>query len=120
MVRVTNAPSRRRRHKKVLNRAKGFRGSRKNLYRVARNATFKAQQHSYADRRRRRRLLKRLWITRINAAARSFDLPYNRFMQGLKKAGVELDRRILAETAARSPEAFRSLAEIARKALGQP
>jgi large subunit ribosomal protein L20 len=119
MVRVTNAPHRRRRRKEFLERTKGFRGARRNLYRVARNAAFKARQHAYADRRRRRRLLRRLWIIRINAAVRPFDLPYNRFIQGLKKAGVELDRRILAETAARSPEAFRSLVEVARKALDQ-
>ncbi len=117
MVRATNAPQRRRRRKKVLTTAKGFRGARKNLYRTARNATFKARQHAYADRRRRRRLLRRLWITRINAAVRPFDIPYNRFMRGLKNAGVELDRRILAETATRSPASLRALVEIAKKAL---
>lgn len=89
------------------------------MYRVARNATFKARQHAYADRRRRRRLLRRLWITRINAAVRPHGLPYNRFISGLQKAGVELDRRILAETAARSPEAFRDLVALARQALGE-
>ena len=115
MVRATNAPQRRRRRKKVLTTAKGFRGARKNLYRTARNATFKARQHAYADRRRR--LLRRLWITRINAAVRPFDIPYNRFMRGLKNAGVELDRRMLADTAARSPESIRALVEIAKKAL---
>jgi large subunit ribosomal protein L20 len=120
MVRATNAPQRRRRHKKLLQRTKGFRGARKNLYRVARNAAFKARQHSYEDRRRRRRTLKRLWITRINAAVRPFDLPYNRFMHGLKKAGVDLNRKMLAETAARSPDAFRSLVEVARNALNEP
>ena len=119
MVRATNAPQRRRRRKKVLQRAKGFRGARKNLYRVARNAAFKAGQHAYADRRRRRRILRRLWITRINAAVRPFDLPYNRFMFGLKKAGVDLNRKMLAETAARSPGAFRSLVEVARNALNE-
>ena len=118
MVRTTNAPQRRRRRKKVLATAKGFRGARRNLYRTARNATFKARQHAYADRRRRRRLMRRLWITRINAAVRPFDIPYNRFMRGLKKAGVDLDRRMLAETAARSPESLRALVETAKKALG--
>jgi large subunit ribosomal protein L20 len=117
MVRATNAPQRRRRRKKLFQRTKGFRGARKNLYRVARNAAFKARQHSYEDRRRRRRAFKRLWITRINAAVRPFDLPYSRFMQGLKKAGVDLNRKMLAETAARSPDAFRSLVDIARNAL---
>ena len=118
MVRATNAPQRRRRRKKVLATAKGFRGARRNLYRTARNATFKARQHAYADRRRRRRLMRRLWITRINAAVRPFDIPYNRFMSGLKKAGVDLDRRALAETAARSPESMQALVETAQKALG--
>ncbi|MGD8719632.1 MAG: 50S ribosomal protein L20 [Candidatus Zixiibacteriota bacterium] len=117
MVKATNAPQRRRRRKKVLERAKGFRGARGKLYRIARNATFKARQHSFADRRRRRRLFHRLWITRINAAVRPYGLSYSRFIQGLKKAGVELNRRALAETAARSPEAFRALAEVARQAL---
>jgi large subunit ribosomal protein L20 len=117
MVRTTNAPHRRRRRKKLLLRAKGFRGARKKLYRVARNAAFKARQHAYADRRRRRRTLRRLWITRINAAVRPFDLPYNTFMHGLKKAGVDVNRKMLADTAVRSPEAFRSLVEVARNAL---
>lgn len=119
MVRATNARQKRRRHKRVLDRTKGFRGARKNLFRVARNAAFKARQHAYADRRRRRRLLRSLWITRINAAVRPYDLPYSRFMQGLKKAGVDLDRRSLAETAARSPEAFRALVDVARKTLDE-
>jgi large subunit ribosomal protein L20 len=100
MVRATNAPQRRRRHKKLLQRTKGFRGARKNLYRIARNAAFKAGQHAYA-------------------AVRPFDLPYNRFMFGLKKAGVDLNRKMLAETAARSPGAFRSLVEVARNALNE-
>jgi large subunit ribosomal protein L20 len=117
MVRATNAPQRRRRKNKVLTTAKGFRGARKNLYRTARNATFRAGQHAYADRRRRRRLLRRLWITRINAAVRPFNIPYSRFMRGLNKAGVELDRRMLAETAARSPDSFGALVEIAKEAL---
>ncbi|HUV86940.1 MAG TPA: 50S ribosomal protein L20 [bacterium] len=117
MVRATNAPHRRRRRKKLLLRAKGFRGARKNLYRVARNAAFKARQHAYADRRRRRRILRRLWITRINAAVRPFNLPYNTFMHGLKKAGVDVNRKMLADTAVRSPDAFRSLVEVAHNAL---
>jgi large subunit ribosomal protein L20 len=117
MVRATNAPQRRRRRKKLLTRVKGFRGARKNLYRVARNAAFKARQHAYADRRRRRRLFRRLWIARINAAVRPYGLPYNRFISGLQKAGIELDRRMLAETAARSPEAFRDLVTLAQQAL---
>jgi large subunit ribosomal protein L20 len=102
-----------------LQRAKGFRGARKNLFRIARNATFKAGQHAYADRRRRRRLLRRLWITRINAAVRPFDLSYNQFMHGLKKAGVDLNRKMLADTAVRSPQAFGSLVEVARGALNE-
>ena len=117
MVRATNAPARRRRKRKLLHEARGFRASRKNIYRVAKNAVFKARQHSYADRRRQRRLLRRLWITRINAAVRLHGLPYNRFIEGLAKAGVDLDRHTLAEMAVTSPEAMRSLVDVARNAL---
>ncbi len=118
MVRATNATARRARRKKLYAQTKGFRGSRKNIFRVARNAAFKAGQHMYADRRRQRRLLRRLWIVRINAAARAHGLPYHALMQGLAKAGVELDRRVLAELATASPAAFQSLAALARQALG--
>lgn len=118
MVKATNAPARKRRRKKIYNEAKGFRGARKNIWRVARNAVFKARQHSFADRRRQRRTLKRLWIVRINAACRSFGLPYNRFIEGLHKAGVEIDRRALAEMAVASPESIRSLVAVAQNALG--
>ncbi len=117
MVRATNPSATHRRRKKLLRRTKGFRGGSRNLYRVARNAAFKARQHAYADRRRRRRLLRRLWITRINAAARALGLPYNRFMKGLRQAGIELDRRFLADAAVRHPEAFAALVQRAHEAL---
>ncbi len=117
MVRATNAAARRNRRKKIFREARGFRAERKNIYRVARNAVFKARQHAYADRRRQRRNIKRLWVVRINAAVRPLGLPYNRFIDGLKKAGVALDRRALADLAVSSPDAFGALVEEARRAL---
>jgi len=118
MVRATNATARHRRHKKLYEKTKGFRGERKNIYRIARNAAFKAGQHAFTARRGRRRLMKRLWIIRINAAARGLGLPYNQFIRGLVKAGVGLDRRQLAELAIHAPDSFKSLVAAAKKALG--
>lgn len=117
MVRATNAPARHRRHKKLLDRTKGFRGGRRNLFTVARNAAFKAEQHAYADRRRKRRDLRRLWIVRINAAVRPLGLSYSRFIAGLSKAGVKLDRRVLAEMAVSSPHSIAPLVELSKNAL---
>lgn len=117
MVRATNAVARRRRKKKLFAKTKGFRGARKNIYRVARNAAFKAGQHAYTDRRRRKRTLRQLWITRVNAAARECGLPYNQLVAGLTKAGIDINRKTLAQLAVESPPAFQSLVETARQAL---
>ena len=101
----------------MLEQTKGFRGEANSYYRRAKEALLKADQYRYRDRRNRKRDFRRLWITRINAAARQNDLSYSQFMHGLKLAGVELDRKILADIAVRDAEAFRRFAERAREAL---
>ena len=117
MPRSTRAVARNRRKKKILGAAKGYFGGRKNLYRTARDAVEKGWEHAYRDRKKKKRNFRRLWITRINAAARQNDLSYSRFMNGLRRAGVELDRKALADLAIRSPDAFASLADRAKSAL---
>ena len=117
MPRSTHSVARRKRKKKVLKSAKGYFGGRKNLYRTAKDAVEKGWEHAYRDRRKKKRNFRRLWITRINAAARANDISYSRFMNGLKRAGVELDRKALADLAIRSPDAFASLADRAKSAL---
>ena len=102
------------RHKKVLRQTKGYYGTRHRLFRRANEAWMKAQWYAYRDRRQRRRDLRRLWITRINAAARQNGLSYNRFIHGLKVAGVELDRKVLADVAVRDAETFAQLVEVAK------
>lgn len=119
MPRVTRAAARRQKKKKVLKEAKGYFGGRKNLYRTAKDAVEKGWEHAYRDRRKKKRNFRRLWITRINAAARENELSYSRFMNGLKKAGIELDRKALADIAVRDPDAFTSLAERAKEGLAQ-
>lgn len=104
-------------HKKVLKRAKGYFGRRKNTIRVARQAVEKAAQYSYRDRRVRKRNFRALWIQRINAAARDVGLTYARFINGLSKAGIEVDRKVLADIAVKEPEAFKALADKAKAAL---
>ncbi len=104
------------RHKKVLDAAKGYRGRRKSTIRVAMQAVEKAGQYAYRDRKVRKRQFRALWIQRINAAARLEGLTYSRFMNGLKVAGVELDRKVLADLAVREPEAFKAIAEQAKAA----
>jgi len=106
-----------RRHREVIAQAKGYRGRRKNVYRVAVQAVEKAQQYAYRDRRNRKRDFRALWIQRINAAVRAEGLTYGRFINGLKLAGVEIDRKVLADLAVRAPEALRTLVEQARAAL---
>jgi|TARA_Y100000310_G_scaffold343916_1_gene453910 large subunit ribosomal protein L20 len=101
----------------VLSRAKGYRGARKNVYRVANQAVMKAGQYAYRDRRQRKRQFRALWIVRINAAARQHDLSYSRFVNGLSKAAVEVDRKILADMAVNDQVAFAALAEKAKTAL---
>lgn len=114
MARVKGGPKARRRHKKVLKLTKGQYGTRHSLYRRAHEAMLKSLTYAYRDRRRRKRDFKRLWIQRINAAAREQGLSYSRFMAGLRKAGVELDRKMLADLAVRDSQAFARLVETAR------
>jgi large subunit ribosomal protein L20 len=115
-VRVKGGTRTRYRHKKVLRQTKGYWGTRRRLFRRANEAWMKAQVYAYRDRRNRRRELRRLWITRINAAARVNGLSYSTFIHGLKQAGVELDRKVLADIAVRDANAFAQLAEVAKGA----
>jgi large subunit ribosomal protein L20 len=117
MPRVKRGVIARKRKRKILKEAKGFRGGRRNLVRTATEAVHKAWQHSYAHRRARKRDFRRLWIARINAAVRSHDLSYSRFIHGLKLAGVELDRKMLADVALNDPSAFERLVDMAKSQL---
>ncbi len=117
MSRVKRGVTAKARHKKILDKAKGYYGARRKTFRVAKQAVIKAGQYAYRDRRQRKRQFRALWITRINAAARANGLSYSRFMDGLSKAGVEVDRKVLADIAVHEPEAFGKLAEQARAAL---
>ncbi len=119
MARVKRGVVARARHKKVLKQAKGYQGARSRVYRVAKQAVIKAGQYAYRDRRQRKRQFRALWITRINAAARLHDLSYSQFINGLKKAGVEVDRKILADLAVRNKDSFAQIAEQAKTALSQ-
>ncbi len=110
-------PSSRKRKKKILKLAKGYRGMRHTSYRKAKEAVMKALYYQYRDRRLRKREFRRLWIARINAAVRAYGLNYSRFMYGIKKAGIELDRKILADIAVRDPEAFAKIVEKVKEAL---
>ncbi len=114
MPRVKRGVTARARHKKVLAQAKGYRGRRKNVYRIATQAVTKAGQYAYRDRRNRKREFRALWIVRINAAARECGLSYSRLMDGLKKAAIEVDRKMLADLAVHDKPAFAALAEKAR------
>ena len=118
MPRVKRGVTARARHKKVLKKAKGYYGARSRVYRVAKQAVIKAGQYAYRDRRQRKRQFRSLWIVRINAAARDCGLSYSRFMNGLQQAGIELDRKILAEMAVNDRLAFGKLAEQAKEAGG--
>jgi len=117
MSRVKRGVTSHARHKKVLNQAKGYTGRRKNTIRVAMQAVEKAGQYAYRDRRVRKRQFRALWIQRINAAVRAEGLKYSTFMNGLAKAGIELDRKILASLAYDEPTAFKELVEKAKSAL---
>lgn len=118
MSRVRTGTNRRRRHKKILKMAKGNYGTRSRLYRRANEAMLKALWYEYRDRRTRKRDLRRLWITRINAASRLNGLTYSRLIFGLKEAKITLNRKILADMAVRHPEAFAQVVEKAKKAIG--
>jgi large subunit ribosomal protein L20 len=111
---VKGGPKGRRRHNKILRITQGQRGSKHSLFRRANEAAMKSLFYAYRDRRQRRRDLRQLWIIRINAAARLNGMTYSRFMQGLKQAGVELDRKVLADLAVRDASAFSRLVEVAR------
>ena len=117
MPRVKRGVTAHARHKKVIDQAKGYRGRRKNVYRVAKQAVTKAGQYAYRDRRQRKRQFRALWIMRINAAARLFGLSYSRFMNGLSRAEIDIDRKILADLAVNDRDAFAQLAEQAKAAL---
>ena len=117
MPRVKRGVTAHARHKKVINRAKGYRRARKNVFRVANQAVAKAGQYAYRDRRQKKRQFRALWIARINAAARLNGLSYSRFMNGLSRAEIDLDRKVLADIAVHDSDAFSALAEKARAAL---
>jgi large subunit ribosomal protein L20 len=114
MPRATRSPASRRRRKKILSAARGYFSGRRKLYRTAVEAVHRADAYAYRDRRQKKREFRRLWIVRVNAAAREEGLSYSRFMAGLKRAGVELDRKVLADMAVRDRAGFRRLAEVAR------
>jgi large subunit ribosomal protein L20 len=119
MARVKRGVTAGRRHKKVLGKAKGYYNARRKVYRAAKQAVVKAGQYAYRDRRAKKREFRALWITRINAAARVHGLSYSRMMAGLKKAGVEVDRKVLAEIALHDAAAFAAVAKQALAALEQ-
>jgi large subunit ribosomal protein L20 len=117
MARIKRGVNTRRRHKAILARAEGYRGTRSRLFKRANEPVMRAGQYSYRDRRTRKRQMRQLWIIRINAAARENGLPYGRFIEGLNKAGVVVDRKILADLAVRDPQAFREYVNVSRAAL---
>nr|UOP05208.1 50S ribosomal protein L20 [Conchiformibius kuhniae] len=117
MPRVKRGVTARARHKKVIALAKGYRVRRKNVYRIAKQAVMKAGQYAYRDRRQRKRQFRQLWIARINAGARLHGLSYSKFMNGLKRAAIELDRKVLADLAVFDKAAFAQLVEKAKAAL---
>ncbi len=118
MPRVKRGVTARARHKKIIALAKGYRGRRKSVYRIAKQAVMKAGQYAYRDRRQRKRQFRALWIARINAAAREAGLKYSTFMNGLKKARIEVDRKVLADLAVFDKPAFAALAVQAKAQLG--
>lgn len=117
MPRVKRAVNAHKKRHTVLNRAKGYYGAKSRSYRAAKEQVQHSLQYQYRDRRAKKREIRRLWITRINAAARINGLSYSVFMNGLKQAGVELDRKVLSDMAINDPDAFAALAEVAKKAL---
>lgn len=117
MSRVKSGSTSVARHKKIIKRAKGYQGRNNNVYRVAVEKVEKGLQYAYRDRRAKKRSFRALWIQRINAGARQHGLTYSQFMNGMRLAGIELDRKVLSDLAIREPEAFKSLAEQAQSAL---
>ena len=119
MPRVKRGPKRARKRRKILKAAKGYYGARSKAHRVAKEAVERARAFAYRDRRQRKRQFRRLWVARINAAARANGLNYSRLIDGLKKAGSDLDRKMLADLAVRDPQAFTQVAERAKQALAE-
>ena len=119
MARVKRGVTAHAKHKKVLKAAKGYYGRRKNTIRIAKQAVEKAMQYAYRDRKNRKRTFRALWIQRLNAAVREHGLTYSRFIDGLAKAGIEVDRKVLSDIAIREPEAFASIVAQAKAALPQ-
>ncbi|MFS8650491.1 MAG: 50S ribosomal protein L20 [Caldibacillus sp.] len=119
MARVKSGTVRRKRRKRIIKLAKGYYGAKHRLYRVANQQVMKSLNYAYRDRRRRKRDFRKLWITRINAAARMHGLSYSRFMHGLKMAGIEVNRKMLADLAVSDQEAFKQLAETAKAQLNK-
>ena len=117
MPRVKRGVTARARHKKVLTLAKGYRGRRKNVFRIAKQAVMKAGQYAYRDRRAKKRVFRQLWIARINAASRGLGLSYSKFVAGLKKAEIDIDRKVLADLAVRDPAGFASIFAKVKAAL---
>ena len=117
MPRVKRGVTARARHKKILALAKGFRGRRKNVFRVAKQAVMKAGQYAYRDRRNKKRVFRRLWIARINAATRELGLTYSQFINGMNKAGITLDRKVLSDIAVHDKAAFASIVAQAKAQL---
>jgi len=117
MPRVKRGSRRLRRRKKILKETKGYWGTKSKLHRAAKEQNLRSLAYAYRDRRQKKRDFRRLWVIRINAAARLSDLSYSQFIHGLNVAGVELNRKVLADLAVRNPEAFKQLAETARQAL---
>ncbi|GAB3335779.1 MULTISPECIES: 50S ribosomal protein L20 [Chromohalobacter] len=116
MTRVKRGVVARRRHKKILKQAKGYYGARSRVFRVAKQAVIKAGQYAYRDRRQRKRQFRALWIARINAASRANGLSYSRFIAGLKKSGIEIDRKVLADLAVHEKSAFAAIVDKAKAA----
>ena len=117
MSRVSSGPASKARHKKIIKAAKGYYGRRKNTFRAANQAVEKAGQYAYRDRRQRKRNFRALWIQRINAATRLHDMKYSEFINGLVKAGIEIDRKMLADLAVHEPDAFGQIVAQAKAAL---
>jgi large subunit ribosomal protein L20 len=117
MPRVKRGVTARARHKKILALAKGYRGRRKNVYRIAKQAVMKAGQYAYRDRRAKKRVFRQLWIARINAASRSLGLTYSKFMAGLKMASIDIDRKVLSDMAIHDPAAFASIVDTVKAKL---
>jgi large subunit ribosomal protein L20 len=117
MPRVKRGVTARARHKKVIDQAKGYRGRRNNVYRIAKEAVMKAGQYAYRDRRAKKRVFRQLWIARINAAARSNGLTYSQFANGIRKAGIDIDRKVLADIAYHDPAAFTGIVNQVKASL---